>query len=131
MTASSFEQWDELLSEMYDYLAGVLNADQYASEEENYKKWVAERDSGAENAASATEDSTQKQLASYSFKQSYQGALLQAARHDVRACRETDVSPTVLNRRPVPPVFFYKDRCIFIVDVGISFLLCYNQIKYC
>lgn len=41
MTASSFEQWDELLSEMYDYLAGVLNADQYASEEENYKKWVA------------------------------------------------------------------------------------------
>ena len=38
---------------------------------ENYKKWVAERDSGAENAASATEDSTQKQLASYSFKQSY------------------------------------------------------------
>ena len=71
MTASSFEQWDELLSEMYDYLAGVLNADRYASEEENYKKWVAERDSGAENAASATEDSTQKQLASYSFKQSY------------------------------------------------------------
>ena len=71
MTASSFEQWDELLSEMYDYLAGVLNADQYASEEENYKQWVAERDSGAENAASATEDSTQKQLASYSFKQSY------------------------------------------------------------
>ena len=64
-------QWDELLSEMYDYLAGVLNADQYASEEENYKQWVAERDSGAENAASATEDSTQKQLASYSFKQSY------------------------------------------------------------
>ena len=71
MTASSFEQWDELLSEMYDYLAGVLNADQYASEEENYKQWVAERDSGAENAAGATEDSTQKQLASYSFKQSY------------------------------------------------------------
>ena len=53
MTASSFEQWDELLSEMYDYLAGVLNADQYASEEENYKQWVAERDSGAENAAGA------------------------------------------------------------------------------
>ena len=71
MTASSFEQWDELLSEMYDYLAGVLNADQYASEEENYKQWVVERDSGAENAAGATEDSTQKQLASYSFKQSY------------------------------------------------------------
>ena len=71
MTASSFEQWDELLSEMYDYLAGELNADQYASEEENYKQWVAERDSGAENAAGATEDSTQKQLASYSFKQSY------------------------------------------------------------
>ena len=33
MTASSFEQWDNLLSEMYDYLATVLNADQYASEE--------------------------------------------------------------------------------------------------
>ena len=71
MTASSFEQWDELLSEMYDYLSGVLNADQYASEEANYKQWVAERDSGAENAASETDDSTQKQLASYSFKQSY------------------------------------------------------------
>ena len=71
MTASSFEQWDELLSEMYDYLSGVLNADQYASEEANYKQWVAERDSGAENAASETDDNTQKQLASYSFKQSY------------------------------------------------------------
>lgn len=29
-TASSFEQWDNLLGEMYDYLATVLNADQYA-----------------------------------------------------------------------------------------------------
>lgn len=40
MTASSFEQWDNLLSEMYDYLATVLNADQYASEEASYKQWV-------------------------------------------------------------------------------------------
>ena len=64
MTASSFEQWDNLLSEMYDYLATVLNADQYASEEASYKQWVQERDSGAEN-------DTAKQLASYSFKQSY------------------------------------------------------------
>ena len=71
MTASSFEQWDNLLSEMYDYLATVLNADQYASEEASYKQWVQERDSGAENAAKETEDDTAKQLASYSFKQSY------------------------------------------------------------
>ena len=71
MTASSFEQWDNLLGEMYDYLATVLNADQYASEEASYKQWVQERDSGAENAAKETEDDTAKQLASYSFKQSY------------------------------------------------------------
>ena len=71
MTASSFEQWDNLLSELYDYLATVLNADQYASEEASYKQWVQERDSGAENAAKETEDDTAKQLASYSFKQSY------------------------------------------------------------
>ena len=32
---------------------------------------VQERDSGAENAAKETEDDTAKQLASYSFKQSY------------------------------------------------------------
>ena len=49
----------------------VLNADQYASEEASYKQWVQERDSGAENAAKETEDDTAKQLASYSFKQSY------------------------------------------------------------
>lgn len=71
MTASSFEQWDSLLNEMYDYLATVLNADQYASEEASYKQWVQERDSGAENAAKESEDDTSKQLASYSFKQSY------------------------------------------------------------
>ena len=71
MTASSFEQWDNLLSDMYDYLATVLNADQYASEQASYKQWVQERDSGAENAAKETEDDTAKQLASYSFKQSY------------------------------------------------------------
>ena len=53
------------------YLATVLNADQYASEEASYKQWVQERDSGAENAAKETEDDTAKQLASYSFKQSY------------------------------------------------------------
>ena len=71
MTAASFEQWDNLLSDMYDYLATVLNADQYASEEASYKQWVQERDSGAENAAKETDDDTAKQLASYSFKQSY------------------------------------------------------------
>ena len=71
MTATSFEQWDNLLSDMYDYLATVLNADQYASEEASYKQWVQERDSGAENAAKETDDDTAKQLASYSFKQSY------------------------------------------------------------
>ncbi len=71
MTATSFEQWDSLLSDIYDYLATVLNADQYASEEASYKQWVQERDSGAENAAKESEDDTSRQLASYSFKQSY------------------------------------------------------------
>lgn len=71
LTASSFEAWDNLLVEMYDYLATVLNADQYASEEESYKQWVEERDSGAANAAKESSDETAGQLASYSFKQSY------------------------------------------------------------
>lgn len=71
LTASSFESWDNLLVEMYDYLATVLNADQYAAEEESYKQWVEERDSGAANAAKESSDETAGQLASYSFKQSY------------------------------------------------------------
>ena len=71
LTASSFESWDNLLVQMYDYLATVLNADQYASEEESYKQWVEERDSGAANAAKESSDETAGQLASYSFKQSY------------------------------------------------------------
>lgn len=71
LTASSFEAWDNLLVQMYDYLATVLNADQYASEEESYKQWVEERDSGAANAAKESSDETAGQLASYSFKQSY------------------------------------------------------------
>ena len=71
LTASSFEAWDNLLVQMYDYLATVLNADQYAAEEESYKQWVEERDSGAANAAKESSDETAGQLASYSFKQSY------------------------------------------------------------
>lgn len=71
LTASSFEAWDNLLVQMYDYLATILNADQYAAEEESYKKWVEERDSGAANAAKESADETAGQLASYSFKQSY------------------------------------------------------------
>lgn len=71
LTASSFESWDNLLVEMYDYLATVLNADQYAAEEESYKQWVQERDSGAANAAKESSDETAGELASYSFKQSY------------------------------------------------------------
>lgn len=71
LTASSFEAWDNLLVEMYDYLATILNADQYAAEEESYKQWVDERDSGAANAAKESSDETAGQLASYSFKQSY------------------------------------------------------------
>lgn len=71
LTASSFEQWDNLLVQMYDYLATILNADQYAAEEESYRQWVEERDSGAENAAKESADETAGQLASYSFKQSY------------------------------------------------------------
>ena len=71
MTASLFEQWDNLLSEMYDYLATVLNADQYASEEASCKQWCRSGIPVRENAAKETEDDTAKQLASYSFKQSY------------------------------------------------------------
>lgn len=71
LTASSFEAWDNLLVEMYDYLATILNADQYAAEEESYKQWVDERDSGAANAAKESSDETAGQLASYSFKLSY------------------------------------------------------------
>lgn len=71
LTSTSFEAWDTLLSEMYDYLATVLNSDQYASEEASYKTWVEERDKGAENAAAQSEDETAGQLAAASFKQSY------------------------------------------------------------
>lgn len=71
LTASSFESWDNLLVQMYDYLSTILNADQYAAEEESYKQWVQERDSGAANAAKESSDETAGQLASYSFKQSY------------------------------------------------------------
>src|SRR5699024_4528515 len=45
LTASSFEQWDALLMEMYDYLSTILNADQYAAEEASFQQWVEERDS--------------------------------------------------------------------------------------
>ena len=71
LTAGSFEQWDALLMEMYDYLSTILNADQYASEEASFQQWVEERDSGAANAASEVTDETAAQLASYSFRQSY------------------------------------------------------------
>ena len=71
MTASSFEQWDMLLSEMYDYLSTVLNADQYEAEQASFQQWVKERDDGAANAASEASDDTAAQLASYSFRQSY------------------------------------------------------------
>ena len=71
MTASSFEQWDMLLGEMYDYLSTVLNADQYDAEQASFQQWVQERDEGAANAASEASDETAAQLASYSFRQSY------------------------------------------------------------
>ena len=71
LTATSFEAWDSLLNDMYTHLATVLNADQYAAEEANYKSWIEERDKGAENAASQSEDKTAAQLAAASFKQSY------------------------------------------------------------
>lgn len=71
LTATSFEAWDSLLNDMYDHLASVLNADQYASEEASYKSWIEERDKGAENAAAQSEDKTASQLAAASFKQSY------------------------------------------------------------
>ena len=71
LTATSFEAWDTLLTDMYSHLATVLNADQYAAEEASYKTWIEERDKGAENAASQSEDKTEAQLAAASFKQSY------------------------------------------------------------
>ena len=64
LTATSFEAWDTLLGDMYDYLATVLNADQYAAEQESYRSWVKERDEGAANAAAQSEDATDAQLAS-------------------------------------------------------------------
>ncbi len=54
LTTKSFESWDNLLNEMYDYLATILNADLYAAEEEKYRQWIKERD---ENAANAAEES--------------------------------------------------------------------------
>lgn len=71
LTAGSFEQWDSLLMDMYDYLSTILNADQYAAEESSFDQWVKERDAGAANAAKESSDETAAQLASYSFKQSY------------------------------------------------------------
>ncbi|MGI6180881.1 MAG: lysozyme inhibitor LprI family protein [Agathobaculum sp.] len=85
LTSSSFEAWDQLLSDMYDQLATVLNADQYAAEEDSYKQWIQERDKGAENAAASASggqddeddedgeeaDPLAGQLAAASFKQSY------------------------------------------------------------
>ena len=90
-TSMSFEAWDTLLTEMYEHLATVLNADQYAAEEASYQSWIEERDRGAANAAeqsasnsadegegdaegdapAANADSTTSQLAAASFKQSY------------------------------------------------------------
>ncbi len=71
LTSISFEGWDSLLNEMYDYLATILNADQYAAEEANYKKWQEERDSGANNAKTKSPEEASGNLASVSFKQSY------------------------------------------------------------
>jgi len=57
LTTKSFNSWDSLLVRMYDYLSTILNADQYAAEEEKYQQWLEERNSGAANAAKeSTED---------------------------------------------------------------------------
>ena len=56
---------------MYDHLATVLNADQYAAEEASYQQWVEERDEGAKSASRESEDEISAQLAAASFKQSY------------------------------------------------------------
>lgn len=70
-TATSFEAWDTLLTDMYAYLETILNADQYASEEQSYRDWVKERDEGALNASRESADEVAAQLAEASFKQSY------------------------------------------------------------
>ncbi len=71
LTSISFEGWDALLNDMYDYLATILNADQYAAEESDYKKWIEERDSGASNAKNESSEEAAGNLAATSFKQSY------------------------------------------------------------
>ena len=71
LTASSFEQWDALLMEMYDYLSTILNADQYAAEEASFQQWVEERNTAAVDAANSTSDNISNQTASYSLRQSY------------------------------------------------------------
>ncbi len=71
LTSISFEGWDVLLTDMYDYLATILNADQYAAEEADYKKWIEERDSGASNAKNESSEEAAGNLAATSFKQSY------------------------------------------------------------
>lgn len=71
LTAASFEQWDALLVEMYDYLSTILNADQYAAEEASFQQWVEERNTAAVDAANSTSDNISNQIASYSLRQSY------------------------------------------------------------
>ncbi len=60
LTTDSFNSWNSLLDEMYDYLATVLNADLYAAEEESYKQWLQERDAGAANAASESSSQSEE-----------------------------------------------------------------------
>jgi|GEM_PF-365393 len=71
MTSRSFEAWDTMLADLYDTLATVASADDYAAAEQDYQQWIAERDQGAANAASENPDSEEGQLAAAQFKQSY------------------------------------------------------------
>lgn len=71
LTSTSFEAWDAVLNDLYDYLSTIMSADDYAAEQANYRQWVAERDQGAANAAQENPDSSEGELAAANFKQSY------------------------------------------------------------
>lgn len=69
--STSFEAWDTLLADIYDYLETSLSAEAYATEEAAYAAWVKERDDGAASAAAGNTDETSASLAKVSFQQSY------------------------------------------------------------
>ena len=127
LTAGSFEQWDALLMEMYDYLAGVLNADQYASEEAAFDQWVQERDEGREKRRRRGDGRDRRAAGVVQLPpELYQGALLQAARPDVTPKRQPGC-----RERWVPAARFFGGRaalCVFSAEtIDLYPLSLYNK----